>query len=205
VRTQQATQKQTGTTRSKSRTRRREEEGHRKRNKVGFQPPSHHHEDRSASRFYRKSGADLILSIRQATGGAPQALLTDSDLLLSTLPTRSHRSQPNNQAKIMRIAPREEAKLLLHQAGFLAQKRLARGLQLNQTEAVALIASQLQERIRDGKHSVAELMQHGKTLLGRRHVLPGVPSLLHEIQVEGTFPDGCVVLPSVPCLHKLAA
>lgn len=76
------------------------------------------------------------------------------------------------------------------QAGFLAQKRLARGLQLNQTEAVALIASQLQERIRDGKHSVAELMQHGKTLLGRRHVLPGVPALLHEIQVEGTFHDG---------------
>lgn len=63
---------------------------------------------------------------------------------------------------------------------------------MNQTEAVALIASQLQERIRDGRHFVAELMQHGKTLLGRRHVLPGVPSLLHEIQVEGTFPDGCV-------------
>ena len=115
----------------------------------------------------------------------------------------------------MRILPREEAKLLLHQAscriasgdvcsgphadrflhrqaGFLAQKRLARGLQLNQTEAVALIASQLQERIRDGKHSVAELMQHGKTMLGRRHVLPGVSALLHEIQVEGTFPDGYV-------------
>ncbi|KAJ7087773.1 urease [Mycena epipterygia] len=90
----------------------------------------------------------------------------------------------------MRLLPREEAKLLLHQAGFLAQKRLARGLQLNQTEAVALIASQLQELIRDGRHSVAQLMQHGKTLLGRRHVLPSVPSLLHEIQVEGTFPDG---------------
>ncbi|KAI0749524.1 urease [Daedaleopsis nitida] len=90
----------------------------------------------------------------------------------------------------MRISPREEAKLLLHQAGFLAQKRLARGLQLNQTEAIALIASQLQERIRDGKHSVAELMQHGKTMLGRRHVLPGVSALLHEIQVEGTFHDG---------------
>ncbi|KAJ8462307.1 hypothetical protein ONZ51_g10982 [Trametes cubensis] len=90
----------------------------------------------------------------------------------------------------MRISPREEAKLLLHQTGFLAQKRLARGLQLNQTEAVALIASQLQERIRDGKHSVAELMHHGKTMLGRRHVLPGVSALLHEIQVEGTFPDG---------------
>ncbi|RXW25555.1 hypothetical protein EST38_g370 [Candolleomyces aberdarensis] len=90
----------------------------------------------------------------------------------------------------MRILPREEAKLLLHQAGFLAQQRLARGLRLNQTEAVALIASQLQERIRDGAHSVAQLMQYGKTLLGRRHVLPSVPALLHEIQVEGTFPDG---------------
>ncbi|KAI0787896.1 urease [Fomes fomentarius] len=90
----------------------------------------------------------------------------------------------------MRVSPREEAKLLLHQASFLAQKRLARGLQLNQTEAVALIASQLQERIRDGRHSVADLMQHGKTMLGRKHVLPGVSALLHDIQVEGTFPDG---------------
>ncbi|KAF9065826.1 urease [Rhodocollybia butyracea] len=90
----------------------------------------------------------------------------------------------------MHLLPREEAKLLLHQTGFLAQKRLARGLRLNQPEAIALIASQLQERIRDGQNSVAELMQHGKTLLGRRHVLPSVPGLLHEIQVEGTFPDG---------------
>ncbi|PPQ80155.1 hypothetical protein CVT25_001448 [Psilocybe cyanescens] len=90
----------------------------------------------------------------------------------------------------MHLLPREEAKLLLHQAGTLAQKRLARGLRLNQTEAVALIASQLQERIRDGHHSVAELMHHGKTLLGRRHVLPSVPGLLKEIQVEGTFVDG---------------
>ncbi|KAF4614281.1 hypothetical protein D9613_007992 [Agrocybe pediades] len=90
----------------------------------------------------------------------------------------------------MHIHPREVDKLLLHQAGFLAQKRLARGVRLNQTEATALIASQLHERIRDGTNSVAQLMQHGKTLLGRRHVLPGVPSLLKEIQVEGTFDDG---------------
>jgi urease gamma subunit len=78
------------------------------------------------------------------------------------------------------------------QAGFLAQQRLARGLRLNQTEAIALIASQLQERIRDGKNSVAELMQYGKMLLGMRHVLPGVSHLVHEIQVEGTFQDGSV-------------
>ncbi|CUA68934.1 urease [Rhizoctonia solani] len=90
----------------------------------------------------------------------------------------------------MRIPPREHDKLLLHQVGFLAQKRLARGLKLNHTEATALIASQLQEFIRDGNHSVAELMELGKKVLGRRHVLPSVPALLHEIQVEGTFPDG---------------
>ena len=63
---------------------------------------------------------------------------------------------------------------------------------MNRTEAVALIASQLQERIRDGHHSVAELMRDGKDMLGRRHVLPDVPSLLHDIQVEGSFPDGWV-------------
>ncbi|EST07340.1 Urease, gamma/gamma-beta subunit [Kalmanozyma brasiliensis GHG001] len=90
----------------------------------------------------------------------------------------------------MHLLPRERDKLLLHHAGSLAQKRLARGLRLNQTEATALIASVLQERIRDGEHSVAELMQHGKTLLGRIHVLPGVAELLHEVMVEGTFPDG---------------
>ena len=73
---------------------------------------------------------------------------------------------------------------------FLAQKRLARGVKLNRTEAIALIASQLQERIRDGNHSVTELMQLGKDMLGRRHVLPSVVPLLHEVQVEGTFPDG---------------
>ncbi|KAG6836900.1 Urease [Arthromyces matolae] len=90
----------------------------------------------------------------------------------------------------MRLLPREQDKVLLHQVGFLAQKRLARGLRLNRSETIALIASQLQERIRDGKHSVSELMHHGKTLLGRRHVLPGVPTQIHDIQVEGTFPDG---------------
>ncbi|KAF8626608.1 hypothetical protein AX17_006526 [Amanita inopinata Kibby_2008] len=90
----------------------------------------------------------------------------------------------------MRLLPRDHDKLLLHHAGFLAQQRLARGLRLNQTEAVALIASQLQERIRDGNSTVAQLMQYGKMLLGRRHVLSCVPDLLHEIQIEGTFPDG---------------
>ena len=89
----------------------------------------------------------------------------------------------------MRLSPQELDKLVLHQAGFLAQKRLARGLRLNYPEAVALIATQILELIRDGR-SVAELMDLGRRLLGRRQVLPGVPEMVHEVQVEGTFPDG---------------
>ncbi|KAG8983532.1 Urease [Tulasnella sp. JGI-2019a] len=90
----------------------------------------------------------------------------------------------------MKLAPRELDKLVLSQTGLLAQRRLARGCKLNITEATALIASQLQERIRDGNHSVSQLMQLGKQMLGRRHVLPNVPALLHDVQVEGTFVDG---------------
>jgi urease subunit gamma/beta len=89
----------------------------------------------------------------------------------------------------MHLSPRDLDKLLLHNAGFLAQKRLARGLRLGYPEAVALIATQLLELIRDGKR-VAELMDLGRQILGRRQVLPGVPELVHEVQVEGTFEDG---------------
>ncbi len=89
----------------------------------------------------------------------------------------------------MHLAPREIDKLILHGAGSLAQRRLARGLRLNVPEAVALIATQLLELIRDGK-SVAELMDIGRRILGRRQVLAGVPAIVHEVQVEGTFEDG---------------
>jgi urease subunit gamma/beta len=89
----------------------------------------------------------------------------------------------------MHLTPREIDKLILHQAGFLAQKRLARGLRLNYVEAVALIATQILELIRDGR-SVAELMDLGRRLLGRGEVLDGVPEMIDEVQVEGTFPDG---------------
>ena len=89
----------------------------------------------------------------------------------------------------MHLTPREIDKLMLHQAGFVAQKRLARGARLNHPEAVALIAAVILELIRDGRR-VAELMDLGRRLLGRRQVMPGVPELVHEIQVEGTFPDG---------------
>lgn len=89
----------------------------------------------------------------------------------------------------MHLTPREIEKLMLHNAGFLAQKRLARGLRLNHPEAVALIAAQLLEFIRDGK-SVAELMNLGRKFLGRNQVMPGVPEMIYDVQVEGTFPDG---------------
>jgi len=89
----------------------------------------------------------------------------------------------------MHLTPREIDKLLLHGAGFLAQKRLARGLRLNYPEATSLIASQLLELIRDG-HSVAELMDLGRRLLGRAEVMDGVAELISEVQVEGTFGDG---------------
>ncbi len=89
----------------------------------------------------------------------------------------------------MHLSPREIDKLLLHNAGFLAQKRLARGLRLNHPEAVALIAAQLLEFIRDGQR-VAHLMDLGRQFLGRNQVMPGVPEMVAEVQVEGTFPDG---------------
>ena len=89
----------------------------------------------------------------------------------------------------MHLTPKDLDKLVLHQAGVVAQKRYARGLRLNYPEAAALLATQLLEFIRDGE-SVAALMDKGKQLLGFADVLDGVANLLPEVQVEGTFPDG---------------
>ena len=101
----------------------------------------------------------------------------------------------------MHLSPREIDKLMLHQAGFLAQKRLARGVRLNYPEAVALIATQVLEWIRDGK-TVAELMDLGRQLLGVRQVMAGVADMIDEVQVEGTFPDGTKL---VTVHHPIAA
>jgi urease subunit gamma/beta len=89
----------------------------------------------------------------------------------------------------MHLVPREIDKLALHAAGFLAQKRLARGCRLNYPEATALLATQLLELIRDGRR-VSELMELGRKMLGHAQVMPGVARMLTEVQVEGTFPDG---------------
>src|SRR5512146_2462157 len=105
-----------------------------------------------------------------------------------TSPART-RSPAGHEGGNVHLTPRELDKLMLHQAGFVAQKRLARGLRLNAPETVALIATVLLELIRDGKR-VAELMDLGRRLLGRRQVMDGVPELVPEVQVEGTFADG---------------
>ena len=89
----------------------------------------------------------------------------------------------------MHLTPRESEKLLLHVAGELAEKRKARGLKLNYPEAIALISSSLLEAARDGK-SVAELMEYGATILSRKDVMEGVAEMIHDIQIEATFPDG---------------
>jgi len=87
------------------------------------------------------------------------------------------------------LTPREIDKLLVFSAGELARKRLARGVKLNHPEAVALITSEILEMIRDGR-TVAEIMSLGPTILSAAAVMEGVPEMIAEIQVEGTFPDG---------------
>lgn len=89
----------------------------------------------------------------------------------------------------MHLTPREQEKLLIYLAAQLAKERRGRGLKLNHPEAVALITSAILEGIRDGKR-VAELMAMGRKILSRDDVMEGVPEMIKEIQVEGTFPDG---------------
>jgi urease subunit gamma len=89
----------------------------------------------------------------------------------------------------MNLTPRERDKLLIFTAALLAERRLARGLKLNHPEAVAYMTAALLEGARDGK-TVAELMHFGRTLLKSDQVMEGVPEMVHEIQVEATFPDG---------------
>ena len=89
----------------------------------------------------------------------------------------------------MELSPREKDKLLLFTAGLVAERRKARGVKLNYPEAIAYISAAILESARDGK-SVAELMSYGATLLTRADVMEGIPEMIHDIQVEATFPDG---------------
>ena len=89
----------------------------------------------------------------------------------------------------MRLSPSEQDKLMLYVAGIVARDRRARGVKLNQPEAVALLSCWLLEAARDGR-SVEELMAAGRAVLTRDDVMPGVPELVDEVQIEATFPDG---------------
>ena len=89
----------------------------------------------------------------------------------------------------MQLSPREKDKLLVAMAATVARKRLERGVKLNHPEAIALITDFVVEGARDGK-SVAELMRDGATVITRNEVMDGIPEMIHEIQVEATFPDG---------------
>jgi urease subunit gamma len=89
----------------------------------------------------------------------------------------------------MQLSPQEKDKLLIFTAALLAERRKAKGLQLNYPEAVAYISAAILEGAREGR-TVSDLMSHGTTLLGREEVMEGVPEMVKEVQVEATFPDG---------------
>ena len=89
----------------------------------------------------------------------------------------------------MHLSPRDQEKLLIVTAADLARRRQSRGLKLNYPESIAIITYEILEGARDGK-SVAELMSFGTTILKRGDVMDGIAEMIHEVQVEGTFPDG---------------
>ena len=89
----------------------------------------------------------------------------------------------------MNLSPREKDKLLVSMAAMVARRRLERGVKLNHPEAIALITDFIGEGARDGR-TVAELMQAGAKVLTRDQVMTGIPEMIHDIQVEATFPDG---------------
>lgn len=89
----------------------------------------------------------------------------------------------------MQLTPQEKDKLLIFTAALLAERRKAKGLKLNYPEAVAYLSAAILEGAREGR-TVADLMSHGTTLLSRDDVMEGIPEMLHEVQIEATFPDG---------------
>jgi urease subunit gamma len=89
----------------------------------------------------------------------------------------------------MQLTPQEKDKLLIFTAALLAERRKAKGLKLNYPEAIAFISAEILEGAREGR-TVAELMSYGATLLTRDDVMEGIPEMIHDVQVEATFPDG---------------
>jgi urease subunit gamma len=89
----------------------------------------------------------------------------------------------------MQLTPQEKDKLLIFTAALLAERRKAKGLKLNYPEAIAFITAEIMEGAREGR-TVAELMSYGATLLTREDVIEGISEMIHDVQVEATFPDG---------------
>lgn len=89
----------------------------------------------------------------------------------------------------VQLTPHEQERLLIHVAADVAERRKARGVLLNHPEAMALITAHILEGARDGR-TVAELMASGRTVLSREEVMEGIPEMIHDVQVEATFPDG---------------
>ena len=89
----------------------------------------------------------------------------------------------------MQLTPHEQERLLIHVAADVAERQRARGLRLNHPEAIALITAHILEGARDGR-TVADLMESGRTVLTRADVMDGIPEMIHDVQVEATFPDG---------------
>jgi urease subunit gamma len=102
---------------------------------------------------------------------------------------QGERPSARQDAQAMRLSPRDQDKLMIFMAAEVARRRRERGLKLNHPEAVALISAELMEGARDGR-SVAELMDAGTTILSREDVMEGVAEMVHEVQIEATFPDG---------------
>ncbi len=135
---------------------------------------------------YSRLGIDLFCAMGRSCGGKPQVAL-----FLCLLGYRRFRKTgiSTERMKKMRLNPKEQEKLMLHMAGELAKQRKGRGLKLNYVESVAYISSELLEYARDGK-TVVELMALGRKLLAKEDVMEGVADMIHEVQVEATFPDG---------------
>lgn len=97
--------------------------------------------------------------------------------------------KPRQPEGPMHLSPREQEKLLIVVAADLARRRRDRGLKLNHPETIAIITAEIMEGARDGR-SVSDLMSYGTTIVKRSEVMEGIPEMIHEVQVEATFPDG---------------
>lgn len=157
----------------------------------------------AARRLLAKNASARAIRLRSAKANLSRSINTSSVLSGSSFATNLHKApcrhsqqQPHNQQqkRNLHLTPREIDHMQLHQCGRLAQYRLARGLKLNVPESVALITSVMMEKIRDGDTSVADLMTMGQSLLGLRQVQPGVASIVKDVQIEATFPDGTKLL-----------